>query len=248
MRALPTKIRSSPAVRHGNMNSDARWAPSDCRRLAAIAFLAFALRAIVRLYSGEWDFWINGYGFFFNLAHSIAAGDGVAHMDGSATAFRVPLYPAFLAAVTLGSKAFLPIVLAQSLIGAATVLCAALIANEMFGATVALVAAVLTALYPYYVLHDTALQENSLYTFLAALAVPLPPWRRSGCSCPLRRRGCRGVLVSSLALFASFAAVSAVYFAHTGYRSYLDVYWMIFAAPLLVRLTRLARSTLAAPA
>ena len=38
----------------------------------------------------------------------------------------------YLAAVTFGHKVFLPVVLAQSLIGAGTVWCAALLAKEMF--------------------------------------------------------------------------------------------------------------------
>jgi hypothetical protein len=37
----------------------------------------------------------------------------------------------------------------------------------------AIIAATITALYPYYVVHDTALQETSLYTFVTALAVLL---------------------------------------------------------------------------
>src|SRR5262249_46840105 len=93
--------------------------------------------------------------------------------SGLPTAFRVPLYPIFLAAVTLGHHAFLPVLLAQSLIGAGTVLCTALIARELFGKGAASIAAILTAIYPYYVVHDTALQETSLYTFLTALAVLL---------------------------------------------------------------------------
>ena len=127
----------------------------------------------VRGYSGGPDFWENGYTFFFALAKNIAAGKGVAFDGGAATGFRVPLYPMFLAAVTFGHQAFLPVLLAQSLIGAGTVLCAALIARELFGSTAAIIAAALTAIYPYYVMHDTALQETSLYTFLMALAVLL---------------------------------------------------------------------------
>jgi hypothetical protein len=34
--------------------------------------------------------------------------------------------------------------------------------------------------------------------------------------------------------FVSFVAVTAVYFGHTNYRAYLDVYWIIFAAGALV--------------
>jgi hypothetical protein len=130
-----------------------------------IVILAFVVRVAVRWHSGETDFWINGYGFFFDLAQNIATGKGIA-LEGRPTAFRVPLYPLFLAAVTSGHKEFIPIILAQSLVGAATVLCAALIARQM-------IAACLTAIYPYYVVHDTALQETSLYTFLTALAVLL---------------------------------------------------------------------------
>jgi 4-amino-4-deoxy-L-arabinose transferase-like glycosyltransferase len=79
----------------------------------------------------------------------------------------------FLAPLTFGQQAFLPVVFAQSLIGAGTVFCAAMVAREIFGNTASLIAATLTAVYPYYVVHDTALQETSLYTFLIALAVLL---------------------------------------------------------------------------
>jgi 4-amino-4-deoxy-L-arabinose transferase-like glycosyltransferase len=48
-----------------------------------------------------------------------------------------------------------------------------MLAREMFGNTSAIITAVLTAIYPYYVVHDTALQETSLYTFLMAFAMML---------------------------------------------------------------------------
>ena len=38
------------------------------------------------------------------------------------------------------------------------------------------------------------------------------------------------------ALFVSFAAVTAVFFGHTSYRAYLDVYWIVFAAGMLEQL------------
>ena len=116
------------------------WAKSEPRlqSLLLIIFLAFTVRVAVRCYSGAEDFWVNGYGFFLGLAQNIAAGNGIAFGDGPPTAFRVPLYPAFLAAVTLGQKVFLPIVFAQALIGAGTVWCAALLAREMFGSAAAI--------------------------------------------------------------------------------------------------------------
>src|SRR5437764_13853769 len=106
--------------------------PPIGRKLLGIAALAFALRLAARFYSGEADFWANGYGFFFELAHNIAAGNGLAFDGGTPTAYRVPLYPLFLSAVTLGQQAFVSVLLWQSLIGAGTVLCTALIARQPF--------------------------------------------------------------------------------------------------------------------
>jgi hypothetical protein len=43
------------------------------------------------------------------------------------------------------------------------------------------------------------------------------------------------------AQFVAFAAVTAVFFGHTSYRAYLDVYWIIFAAGVLAAWQRRAR-------
>jgi 4-amino-4-deoxy-L-arabinose transferase-like glycosyltransferase len=183
-----------------------------------IIFAAFAVRVAVRCYSGAEDFWVNGYGFFFELAQNIAAGNGITLGDGPPTAFRVPLYPAFLAAVTFGQMAFLPIVLAQASIGAGTVWCAALVAREMFGSAAAIIAATITALYPYYVVHDTALQETSLYTFLTALAVLLlVRARRNGSGV---MAGCAGLTLGAAVLtranLAPFALLAPLWLAVPG--------------------------------
>src|SRR5262249_19998345 len=187
------------------------------RDLMWIIFFAFAARVVVRWYSGGQKFWESGYGFFFTLAQNIAAGNGVS-FGGTPTAFRVPLYPMFLAAVTLGHRAFLPVLLAQSLIGAGTVLCAALIARELFGKTAAIIAAVLTAIYPYYVVHDTALQETSLYTFLMALSVLLLlRVRRSGSVLTATGAGLAlGAAVLTRANLATFALLAPLWLALAG--------------------------------
>src|ERR1700733_5985033 len=151
------------------------------RKLIGISVLAFVVRVAVRCFSGGVDFWVNGYSFFFALAQNIAAGNGYTLDSVHATAFRVPLYPFFLATVTFGHQLFLPIILSQSLVGVGTVLCAAMLAREIFGNKAAIIAAILTAIYPYYVVHDTALQETSLFTLLTTLAVfLLLRLRRSG--------------------------------------------------------------------
>jgi hypothetical protein len=131
---------------------------------------------MARLHSGIADFWLNGYSFFFAIAQNIAQGKGIG-IEGAPTAFRVPLYPIFLAALTRGQKAFWPIVIAQSVIGAGTAFCAALLARQMFrgpwASYTATLAAVIVVFYPYYVIHDTALEETSLFTLLSLVSVML---------------------------------------------------------------------------
>ena len=142
-----------------------------------LAAAAVVLRLAARLCQGIDAFWVNGYSLFFEFAQSIAAGKGIAVANGVPTAFRVPLYPILLAGLTLGHHWFWPIAIAESIIGAGTVICAALLARRMFdgrtGQTAAVLAAAITAIYPYYVVHDTALQETSLFTLLTLVAVLL---------------------------------------------------------------------------
>ena len=89
-------------------------------------------------------------------------------------------------------------------------MCAALIAGEMFGRSAAIIAAAITAVYPYYVVHDTALQETSLFTLLTAVAMLLLlRVRRSGSSvtaaCAGLALGAAVLTRSSLAPFAFLA-------------------------------------------
>ncbi len=140
-----------------------------------IAAAAFAVRLIARIGQGIDLFWVNGYTFFFDLAQGIAGGHGIAYANGPPTAFRVPLYPIFLAGLTLGHRAFWPIAIAQSAIGALTALYAAQLARAMFpievGGKAGNWAAAATAFFPYYVIHDTALEETSLFTVLTLASV-----------------------------------------------------------------------------
>src|SRR5262249_42738540 len=194
------------------------------RKLLWIVLLAFAMRVAVRAYSGAEDFWTAGYTFFFTIAQKIASGIDVP------SAVRVPLYPLFLAAVTLGHKVFLPVLLAQSLIGAGTVLCAALIAGEIFGSAVVLPAAAITAIYPYYVMHDTALQETSLFTFLTALGVLLLlRARRSGsnvaAACAGLALGAAVLTRATLVPFAAFAPFWLACPSQSGARPWRQRFW-----------------------
>ena len=55
--------------------------------------------------------------------------------------------------------------------GTGTALCAFLIGRHIFNASVGILACGITAFYPYYVMHDTALQETGMITFCTALSV-----------------------------------------------------------------------------
>ena len=142
--------------------------------LPSVFFLAFGTRLVVRLYFGEEYFWRNSYSLFYQIAGRLAAGHGLSYeWMGIKYAHRPPLYPALLAATTIFGKSYIAIVIVQSLIGAGTVLCAYFIGKELFNKTVGRLAAIGVAFYPYFVMHDTALQETGVFTFLTALSVLL---------------------------------------------------------------------------
>jgi hypothetical protein len=209
-----------------------------------IVLLGFTLRVLARLYFIDANFWVDGYTFFFELAKSIATGKGVAFEDGIPTALRVPLYPMFLAAVTLGHKELLPVVVAQSLIGAGTIWCAWIIARQMFGGTSANVAALLTAIYPYYVIHDTALQETGLFTFLTAFAVIV--LLRAGRTGSYLAAATAGVLLGAAVLtratLAPFAIAAPFCLAFAS-GSFRNTWWAKLRAVLLCSAVLVATTT-----
>jgi hypothetical protein len=138
--------------------------------------LAFVVRIVARHFHGSADdFWVNGYTFFFEIAQGIAAGKGIGFTDGTPETFRVPLYSLVLAGLTFGHKAFWPVVIAESAIGAGTAFCSALLARLLFPGRAAdraaILAAGITAFYPYYIVHDTSLEETSLFTLLTIVSV-----------------------------------------------------------------------------
>jgi hypothetical protein len=175
--------------RFAALSADARFRGA----VAGIVLLAFVLRVGARAAGGAAGFWANSYYLFFTLAQQLARGHGYAFPGGPPTAFRVPFYPIFIAMVTQGRQDFWALLIAQALVSAGTVACVAWLARMWFGRTVALVAAAITALYPYYLWHDTALQETGLFTFLATLAMALIVVTQ-------RTRGMVGALLAGLVL------------------------------------------------
>lgn len=149
--------------------------------LPSVFFLAFAIRLVIRLYFGEQYFWRNSYSLFYQIAERLAAGNGLSYeWMGTKYAHRPPVYPALLAATAIFGKSYIAIVIMQSLIGAGTVVCAYFIGKVLFDKTVGRWAAIGVAFYPYFVMHDTALQETGVFTFLTALSVLLLLKSRQG--------------------------------------------------------------------
>ncbi len=143
-----------------------------CRKIL-IVLLGVALlnRVVVRAALGESYFWTNSYSAYYDLAENIVSGKGFCF--DTTCAFWPPLYPLFLALTALGGKHYLLIVIPQALMGAGTALCAFLIGRNLFNTFVGILACAITTIYPYYVMHDTALQETGMVTFWTALSVYL---------------------------------------------------------------------------
>lgn len=136
--------------------------------LAAILGVAFAARLGARLWTGETHYWLNSYSYLYDLAEGVARGQGFCVASACE---RPPGYISFLALTVLAGKNWLFIVVPQALMGAGTAGLAFLIARRIFSPLAGLIACAMTALYPYYVVHDTALQDTAMVTFMMALSV-----------------------------------------------------------------------------
>ena len=151
-----------------------RLTPQERTRFTLVAILAatFLVRVVYRVRLGEADFFTNGYAFFYEYAKNIVAGKGL-WLEGAGYAMRPPAYPYFLSASVLVGGNYLVVVIPEALFGTATAFLAYLIGKELFNERSGLIAALITAFYPYYVVHDTALQETSMLTLAGAWSVYL---------------------------------------------------------------------------
>lgn len=154
--------------------------------LFLILAMAFLLRVVagISLFSGslpflggcyEKGFWECGYVVYGDIAINLVDGKGMYYIDeyhGKRWSSRPPLYPLMLAGLyIISGKSFIIPVLIQSILGTLTVLFVYLIGKHLFGERVGIFASVLAAIYPYYVFHDTSIQENALFTLLTAVTI-----------------------------------------------------------------------------
>ena len=137
--------------------------------LISLLVSAFLIRIGVRVFFGETYFWANGYYFDYKIAETLISG-GRFCLDTSCAPVT-PGFPFFLAGTVLLGKNYLLIIIPEALMGAGTALCAFLIGRHIFNSATGLFACAITAFYPYYVMHDTALQDTGMATFSTALSV-----------------------------------------------------------------------------
>ena len=159
------------------------WSPR--KLLCFLFFLAFSLRfgfGVFKYYFGipfldivPVNWWGSGYSQYSEIAINFVEGKGLTSSpgsDGFVHAMRPPLYPLFLSVFYfLFGKISLPPIFFHSLIGTCSVVLIFRIAKRLFNNSVAILASLLAAIYPYYVVHDTALQETSFLTFLMVLSI-----------------------------------------------------------------------------
>jgi 4-amino-4-deoxy-L-arabinose transferase-like glycosyltransferase len=168
--AYDSKERSPRGHRQALTMSEVNANGSRQRLLvAALLAAAFLARLGARMAFGEEYFWTNSYGIYYELAENVLIGKGFCF--DTTCAWLPPLYPLFLTLSASAGKNYLLVVVPQALMGAGTAFCAFLIGRHIFNATVGVLACAITAFYPYYVMHDTALQETGMVTFCTALSV-----------------------------------------------------------------------------
>ncbi len=164
-----------------------------------LAWVHYATRAPLGLYDPA---------RYAGYADRIAEGQGYSQFtSGDPTAYYPPGYPFFLAALRwFTDHDGLPVVAGtvQAVLGALTVVLAAVVAHRLGGARAAAVAAGVLALYPNLVFHTGALLSETLYNtlFLGALAALV--WR------PWAEGLSTGRLLGAAALFAGAVLVRPI--------------------------------------
>jgi len=183
------------------LSSPLRGAPRPAGRGASYPWTALAIvgliAAAIRLFVGfRYNLLpagdtIRGYQFYLDLARHTVEGNGYFwNLYGPKFANRPPAYPMLLAGtLALGAYPW-GVLVVQSLIGGVVAMLAGGLACGLGSARAAVVAAVIVAGYPYFILADTSLIEHGLFTLVILLvALAWLSLSRSGSSWAALRLG-----------------------------------------------------------
>jgi len=156
---------------------------------AGLIIISYVLRVAAKVYFvGEAIFWSTGYQEYINLGRSLREGAGFCFaLDnyalsaigigqsvlGDKCAHLMPGYPVFLSYTMLSSNEFISVILSQAFVSVGTVLCVFLLGRNLFGLVPGFIAGTMAAFYPYFVWHDTSLQDTGLFTFFVTLSLLL---------------------------------------------------------------------------
>ena len=143
---------------------------SDVKWLALITALALVVRIawiLVTYPTPDWDAAV-----YDGLAWRLAQGDGYVDGQGNPTAFRPVGYPAFLSIIyRIFGHSWLAGYLVNAVLSTFTVVLTYRLARECHPGRIALVAAAAVALFPSHIAYTANMLTESLYTFLALLAM-----------------------------------------------------------------------------
>jgi 4-amino-4-deoxy-L-arabinose transferase-like glycosyltransferase len=170
---------------HSSPSTSFRWL------LAGASILAVVLRVGLALGLPEKLYWPDSY-WYFRVAESIASGQG---FGGSLA--RGPLYPYFLSAIFLFSSRILLVRICESALSALGCVLLGMIGKRLFSERVGLLAALVSAVYPYFVYLPSAQGSDNVVTVLFLVSILF-------LSVQVNSFSLRGSLLSGLFLGLSF--------------------------------------------
>lgn len=150
------------------------------RSVAVIAVFAFVVRLAyvlvqTRFHVLQVEFDSEDSVLYKGIADSLLDGAGYS-FNGRATAYVTPGYPLFLAGIYVFTRSTLVVGVAQSALGAATVVLLMWAAGAVGGRRAALATGGIAALYPHLIFWTGHVLTETLYTFGVAAAMALTGW------------------------------------------------------------------------
>jgi len=141
------------------------------KTLLVIFVLGLALRILFVLTLEDKIYWADGFDYD-GLTTRLIEGKGYVNDDGEITAFRAPGYPYFLAAIySAFGHHFIAVRIVQCLLDAVSIVVVFFIARLIFNRRVAIISAVIFAVYPLFVYTASTFFPTTIFIFLVSVAM-----------------------------------------------------------------------------